>query len=135
MTDNKAFTAAVNGWGDLTLAKMRRVAQASALDVFNDAQQPVAKGGSMPVDTGNLRNSLVVELNGVRVGEGADSYTLAITGFDIGDYVTGAWAAPYARARHYKPPDFGQGGGMWRDRAAAKWQSIVARNVKKAQQA
>jgi len=48
-----------------------------------------------------------------------------------GDMLSGGWTAEYARARHYKPEDFGQGGGMWRDKAAAKWQGIVDANARK----
>ena len=40
--------------------RMEAVVKQSTLDVINAANRPVAKGGRMPVDTGNLRNSVVV---------------------------------------------------------------------------
>ena len=132
MTNNRKFIADVNRWADLSADKMLRVAKQSTDDVVRIAQTPVAKGGMMPVDTSTLRNSLVVELNGAQVGAGADSYTLGIAGLQLGDAVTVAWTAEYAIPRHYKPPSFGQGGGMWRDSAAAQWQNIVSANVRRA---
>ena len=129
---NARFMADINRFTDQTEKKLRKIALASMLDLFNDAQNPVAKGGSMPVDTANLRNSFVMEINGGKVSEGGDSYVLGINGFQIGDIVQGGWTAPYAVARHYKPESFGQGGGMWRDKAAAKWQTIVNKNARAA---
>lgn len=129
---NARFTADIGRFTERTEANMRKIALASMLDLFNDAQNPVAKGGSMPVDTANLRNSLVVEINGANAGKGGDAFILGINRFQIGDIVQGAWTAPYAVARHYKPDSFGQGGGMWRDKAAAKWQTIVTKNAKAA---
>lgn len=129
---NKKFKADINRFTNLTEAKLRKVAIASMLNLFTDAQNPVAKGGSMPVDTANLRNSLVVEINGANAGKGGDAFILGINRFQIGDIVQGAWTAPYAVARHYKPDSFGQGGGMWRDKAAAKWQTIVSKNARAA---
>jgi hypothetical protein len=129
---NRQFMADLDGFTERAERQLRKIAVASMLDLFNDAQNPVAKGGSMPVDTANLRNSFVLEINGAKRGEGGDSYLLGITGFQIGDIVQGAWTAPYAIPRHYKPESFGQGGGMWRDKAAAKWQTIVDKNAKAA---
>lgn len=124
--------ASIERFEQQTAAKMRKIALASMLDLFNTAQTPIAKGGRMPVDTSNLRNSFVIEINGAKVGEGGDSYVLGINGFQIGDIVQGAWGAPYARARHYAPASFGQGLGLWRDDAATRWQSIVRKNARAA---
>ncbi len=127
----KSFKAQLRDFGEKTERKMTAILRQSAQDVFDDAQTPVAQGGSMPVDEGFLRNSLVTEINGGSVGQGADSYALAIAQLEPGDMLSGGWTAEYARARHYKPEDFGQGGGMWRDKAAAKWQGIVDANARK----
>lgn len=129
---NAKFMADIDRFTERTEKKLRKIAVASMLELFNDAQNTVAKGGSMPVDSGNLRNSLVVEINGAKTGEGGDGFVLGINRFQIGDIVQGAWTAEYARARHYKPESFGQGGGMWRDKAAAKWQTIVSKNARAA---
>lgn len=123
------FTADLSRFADLTEDKLRRVMQASIQDVLTIAQTTVAQGGSMPVDTGFLRNSLVSELDGSEVARGGDSFVLTIAQMQIGQTSRFAWTAVYARARHYKGPDFGQGGGMWRDKAAQQWQAIVERNA------
>jgi len=124
------FTADLSRFENLTREKMERIARQSIQDVISDAQETVAMGGALPVDTGFLRNSLATELNGSNVATGEDSYILAIAQLQLGDNLRAGWTAEYARARHYKPEDFGQGGGMWRDKAVAKWQDIVAKNAR-----
>lgn len=124
--------ASIDRFTERSEKQIRQIFIASWLDLFNDAQRTVAQGGSMPVDIGNLRNSLVVEINGGNPTKGADAYVLGITGYQIGDIVQGGWTADYAVVRHYKPESFGQGGGMWRDKAAAKWQDIVSKNARAA---
>lgn len=127
----RSFTAQLRQFTEKTERKMTAILRQSVQDVFDIAQEPVSKGGSMPVDTAFLRNSLATEVNGSMVAEGDDSYTLAIAQLEPGDKLRGGWTAEYARARHYKPEDFGQGGGMWRDKAAAQWQRIVDANARK----
>lgn len=136
---NRVFVADIDRFTDQAEKKLRKIALASALDLINDAQNPVAKGGSMPVDTANLRNSITMELNGTTTakGNGAEpsgdtAILLTISKFQIGDIIAINWTAPYAIARHYKPESFGQGGGMFRDKAAAKWQTIVSKNARAA---
>ena len=97
-------------------------------DVMTISQTTVAQGGAMPVDTGFLRNSLVSSLDGAEVAQGPDSYTLSIAGMQLGQPMRFAWTAEYAIPRHYAV-GVGQGGGLWRDLAAAQWQDIVTRNA------
>lgn len=127
----KSFTAQLKQWQKETERKGRAVLRQSVQDVLDDAQTPVAKGGSLPVDQGFLRNSLATEVNGTKLAEGADTYTLAIAQLEPGDKFRAGWTADYALVRHYKPPTFGQGGGLWRDKAAGKWQSFVDENARK----
>lgn len=132
MADNRLFMANVRKFADLSADKMLRVAKQSVQEVVEIAQTPVGKGGNMPVDTGFLRNSLVTELDGAQVAEGADSYTLGISAMELGDTLRFAWTAEYALPRHYMV-GVGQGGGLWRDNAANQWQAIVRRNTRKVQ--
>lgn len=127
-----SFAADLSRFAELTEDKMRRVMQASLQDVLTIAQTPVAQGGQMPVDTGFLRNSLVSELDGAEVAQGADSFVLTIAQMWIGQTARFAWIAAYAIPRHYAV-GVGQGGGMWRDLAAQQWQAIVERNAKAVQ--
>ena len=125
----RTFAADLSRFADLTEEKLGRVVRQSAQEVVGIAQTTVAQGGSMPVDTGFLRNTLVSELNGSTIAGGGDAYGLAIAGMKPGDVLRVGWTAAYARARHYTPESFGQGGGMWRDKAAAQWGAIVAKNA------
>jgi hypothetical protein len=130
MTNNKTFIADVGAFVAMAKERMLAVAKESLQEVIRDAQTPVAQGGNMPVDWGTLRNSLVVELRGAEVGKGADSYILGLSTFQLGDPFQVAWTASYAIPRHYTV-GVGQGGGMWRDLAAQKWQGIVQSNARK----
>ena len=129
MTNNRKFIADVSRFADKTADQMLRVARQSIDDTVRIAQTTVAQGGNMPVDTGFLRNSLVTEVRGAKVAEGADSYTLGLSALKLGDDFAVAWTADYAVPRHYLV-GVGQGGGLWRDSAAQQWQSIVARNAR-----
>ena len=129
MADNRKFIADVSRFADKTADQMLRVARQSIDDVVRIAQTPVAKGGDMPVRDGFLRNSLVTEVRGAKVGEGADSYTLGLSTLKLGDPFNVAWTAEYAIPRHYMV-GVGQGGGLWRDKAAQQWTRIVAKNAR-----
>lgn len=132
MADNREFIADIEAFAGLTKEKMLRVAKQSIQDTVRVAQTTVAQGGDMPVDTGFLRNSLVTELKGAEVGSGADSFVLGVAGLTLGDAFQVAWTAEYAIARHYMV-GVGQGGGLWRDKAAQRWSSIVEANVRAVQ--
>lgn len=128
MADNKRFTADVEAFAKLTKDKMLRVAKQSIQDVMLDAQTPVAKGGNMPVVTSTLRNSIVSSIEGGTKNKGDDAITFTIAQMDLGDVLSFAWTAGYAVPRHYMV-GVGQGGGLWRDIAAAKWQETVRKNT------
>ena len=128
--NNRKFIADVGAFADLTTDKLERVAKQSIDDTVRAAQKPVAQGGDMPVDTGFLRNSIVYEVDGRGVGEGANSVTLALSAFEIGNVFTVAWTADYAIPRHYMV-GVGQGGGLWRDKAVQRWQATVAKNARR----
>lgn len=132
MTNNRKFIADVQRFADKTADQMLRVARQSIQDVVRDAQTTVAQGGNLPVDTGFLRNSLVTELRGATVGEGANSYVLGLSSLKLGDPFSVAWTASYAVPRHYAV-GVGQGGGLWRDAAAQKWSRFVAANARRVQ--
>jgi hypothetical protein len=121
----KTYAASVKGWNEKAKRNTRSIMRTAIQDLIEDAQLPVAQGGNMPVDTGNLRNTLASGLNGSFGLEGSDSYSLTINGMELGDVANFRWTAQYARIRHYKPESFGQGGGMWRDKAAVKWPQFV----------
>jgi hypothetical protein len=128
VADNRKFVADVSKFADKTADQMLKVARQSIQDTVRIAQRTVADGGDMPVDTGFLRNSLVTELRGAEVATGGDSYVLGLSALQLGDPFQVAWTAEYAIPRHYMV-GVGQGGGLWRDKAAQQWSRLVAQNA------
>ncbi|MFD2439740.1 hypothetical protein ACFSS8_05970 [Paracoccus kondratievae] len=123
---------------DKTKGQMKAVLSESVQDVIEEAQRPIAQGGRMPVDTGNLRNSLISELNGVQIGTGATSYTLAAAGMEPGDIARFGWTAAYALRQElgFVGQDslgrtYNQAGKHFVEGAADQWPQIVARNVER----
>ncbi len=96
----KSFTAQLAEFEKLTTQNLKYVASESVQDVLEAAQTPqrgISKGatsfveGKIPVAVSDLINSLT------SVGtEGAESYTVAIAGYEIGDSMEFAWTAPHA---------------------------------------
>lgn len=124
------FTAQVDAWVRKTEARLNAVVKGSAQDLIADAQQPVAKGGRMPVDTGFLRNSLQSSLLGSTTLSGADSYVAVVAGMEAGDVAEFGWRAEYAQ--HVEYGARGRPGRLFAGGAARKWPQIVAANVAKA---
>lgn len=123
------FSAVVDEWVLKSERRMDAIMKQSAQEVINEAQTPVAKGGHMRVDTGFLRASGSVSLNGLPSGpsrpaapggtyEPAD-ISLEIAKAKLGDTIFFGWVANYARAREAKD-------GFAR-LAAQNWSKIVAR--------
>jgi hypothetical protein len=130
----KSFSASVSAFAGKTKGQMREVFVESVQDVVEIAQAPKAKGGRMPVDTGNLRNSLASGLNGSFGNVGADSYSVTLTGLELGDIARFAWTAPYARRMEmgFSGSDalgrtYEQSGNFYVGSAAAQWPQIVAK--------
>lgn len=129
MSDNRKFIADVEAFADKTKDQMLRVAKQSIQDTVKHAQTPVSKGGDMPVDTGTLRNSLVTSVRGADGPAGPDSFVLGLSNLTLGDSFSVAWTADYAIPRHYAV-GVGQGGGLWRDKAAQRWSGYVEKNAR-----
>lgn len=151
MTDNRKFIADVRKFADKTADQMLRVAKQSIQDTVRYAQKTAAQGGNMPVDTGFLRNSLVVSVSGTERAKGKpeagkdsetgnESVILGLSSMELGDPFQVAWVAEYALRQHYGfvgndklGRTYNQGGYLWRDKAAQLWPITVARNARKVQ--
>lgn len=130
----------MRAWTAKTEKRMRDVMRESTQDVVDMSQEPVAKGGKMPVDTGNLRNSFLSGLNGsfsfsVRTPDpSAAAATVAaqlvIAKMDFGDIANFGWSAEYAQSVHNGPA--GRAGYFWVDHAVQGWQGIVDKNIARA---
>ena len=96
----KTFAAQIKGFADLTKQNLKYVAIEAIQDVMEAAQTPqlaMSKGatsfevGKIPVAESELINSLTSE-----GAAGQDSYTVALAGYGLGDYMRFAWTAPHA---------------------------------------
>ena len=135
----ESFSAQVNAYASETLGRSTAVFKQSCVDFVEDAQAPrpdVAykapkskKLGRMRIDTGTLRNSHQMGLNGSTALTGDGEYSLRIAGAKLGDSINGGWGTDYAIPREFgargQAPDFFARG------AAQKWQQFVDANSRK----
>jgi len=116
--NTQTFTAPIDDWVKATKKRLFAVRNMSIEKVINAAQLPVGKGGRMRVDTGFLRASGQMSLNGLPSGpvRGDDAATkfqyddgarvtpvaLVLARASLGTDIYWGWTANYARARESK---------------------------------
>jgi hypothetical protein len=134
----KSFAASVADWANRTKAAQLSVMRDSVADVIEDAGLPKAQGGRMPVDTGNLRNTVASGLNGEFGPDDSSNIELTINEMEPGDVARFAWTAEYAMRMElgFVGTDalgrtYEQDGNHFVGGAAAKWEQIVAVNAEK----
>lgn len=123
----RTFSAQVEDWVRKSKARSTAVFRESVSRVGEQAQTTVHEGGKMPIDTGFLRASYSVSLNGMPFGQsnnpgGQFAYKqepvdLTIAGAQVGDSIWGGWTANYAKFMEERY-------GFMRS-AAQSWQQIV----------
>ncbi len=136
------FAAEIDEWVLATQQRLTAVLRESTKRVIAEMQRegpskknPAGDGGNMPIDTGFLRASLVVVINGDppparRMSDGqkhlynASAITLEIAKFNAGDRLVAAYTASYARAVEYGAE--GREGRGFSRLAAQRWKPIVA---------
>jgi hypothetical protein len=122
--------ATLDQWTKKTERRIDAVLKDATQSVVAVAQVTKAKGGRMPVDTGNLRNSLVSTIAGGASGQGEESYILAASGIKGGDVAYFTWTAEYAAAvnngRNGRP------GAHFVEGAVDQWPAIVRASIAKA---
>lgn len=107
---NYTLETQVTDFVKATIKRMDALAKQSTMEVINDAQTPVAKGGKMRVDTSFLRASGKLSLTGIPTGEsvkptGDKKYTWKEIGiasfkdFKLGMTIHWGWTANYAEYR------------------------------------
>ena len=131
--------ATLDQWVLKTEKRIDAVLKDATQSVVAVAQQTKAKGGRMPVDTGNLRNSLQSSVAGGAMGEGASSYILVAGNMKGGDLATFTWTAEYARRVNdgFTGPDklgrtYSQVGAHFVEGAVDQWPAIVRASIAKA---
>ena len=122
--------AQLDQWTKKTERRIDAVLKDATQTVISVAQTPKSKGGRLPVDTGNLRNSLQSSIAGGASGEGASSYILVAGNMKGGDLATFTWTAEYAAAvnngRNGRP------GAHFVEGAVDQWPAIVRASIAKA---
>ena len=129
---------------------IRAIMMTALEDLVEDAQLPKPSrsnprdagsrnvtGGRMPVDTGFLRNSLIMEMHGgqLNVMHGEEKYTVfdataGLVKWEIGQQISFGWTAVYARTQEYglKHPVTGRTvmeGNRFLGDALDRWQGFV----------
>lgn len=111
----------ISDWAAKTELRLEAVIKTALQNMTTDMQTPVAKGGRMRVDTGNLRNSAGAALNTTPSAGGSeysqDATARVINSLQLGDSFSFGWSASYARARENR--DF------FMRTAAQNWQQYI----------
>lgn len=145
----QTFAASIEAWSEKAIRNAELVVKGSAADVseiMTRRQPSVADTGGtfaegrVPVDTGELIGSVVVEIAGVRTAQGSKGqppdFTAGILSMELGQDIVVAFTAPYARRLEYGfsgTDSLGrtystQGRFFVRD-AIQQWETIVAQNA------
>jgi len=122
--------ATLDQWTKKTEKRIDAVMKDATQSVVAVAQQTKAKGGRMPVDTGNLRNSLQSSIAGGASGEGKESYIMVAGNMKGGDVATFTWTAEYAAA--VNNGNRGRPGAHFVEGAVDQWPAIVRASIAKA---
>lgn len=116
----------LRSWASKTEIRMEAVVKTSLQDAVDEMQEPRAKGGRMPVDTGFMRNSAGAALNALPSSNGDYSQgatAVVINRLKIGDTFYFGWAANYAPFMNNR---YG-----FLDLPVQNWDNIVIKAIKK----
>ncbi len=125
--------ATLDKWTRKSRNRIDAVLKDATQSVVAVAQVTKAKGGRMPVDTGNLRNSLLSSVAGGAMGQGESSYIMVAAGMKGGDLATFTWTAEYAAA--VNNGNRGRPGAHFVEGAVDQWPAIVRASIAKAKAA
>lgn len=102
-----SFAATISDWGKAEIERAESIFQEAAKTVANEVRNPVASGGRMPVDLGNLRRSLMASTTEMpTVKPDQKTFTdsgveLIIAGTELGSTVYLGFQAAYAARMNY----------------------------------
>jgi len=122
--------ATLDQWTRKTQRRIDAVLKDATQTVISVAQTPKSKGGRLPVDTGNLRNSLQSSVAGGAMNEGASSYIMVAGNMKGGDVATFTWTAEYAAA--VNNGNRGRPGAHFVEGAVDQWPAVVRASIAKA---
>lgn len=129
-----------SNWAGLTTGSLTALLRNSVQALAKEASSTIPNGGRVPVKTGNLARSVVVDNKPPRVIEGlaTGDYSLGIANIKPGDTIYIGWQAKYSRRQNYGfvgtdslGRNYNQAGYGFAEATAAKWPAIVAEEAKK----
>jgi hypothetical protein len=105
----RSFSAQLSDWARNTEQRMAAVFRQGAQTVANEVRKSKASGGHMPVDTGNLRRSLIasntemptVEAGNADFADKSQNIKLTIAKTKLGGRIYLGFQAVYARRMEY----------------------------------
>lgn len=138
------FAAQVKGWTERTKKAQEHIFRMSVQRLVDAMLLPKQRGGNMPVDTGNLRRSLLASTSAmpsIRKGEetfpdNTGQIALTIANASVNDTLYLGFQAAYARRMEYGfigtdslGRNYNQQGNHFVSLAVQKWQQIVDKAV------
>lgn len=121
--------------GNLSTNGLTALLRNSVQALANEAAATIPNGGRVPVKTGNLARSVVVDNKPPQIIEGlaVGDYSLGIAAIKPGDTIYIGWQAKYSRRQNYGfvgadslGRTYNQAGYGFAEATAAKWPAIVA---------
>lgn len=121
-------------WAGVSSDGLTALLRNSVQALAREASTTIPNGGRVPVKTGNLARSVVVDTKEPQIIEGLakGNYSLGIAGIKPGDTIYIGWQAAYARRMNYGFVGadslgrvYNQTGYGFAEATAAKWPTIV----------
>ena len=122
-------------WADLNRRESVALLRNSVQALANEAAKTIPNGGRVPVKTGNLSRSVVIDTKPPQVIDvlaTQQNFSLGVAQIEPGDDVYIGWTANYSRRQNYGyvgtdslGRSYNQSGYGFADATAAKWPEIV----------
>ncbi|AJA07459.1 hypothetical protein SKP52_02620 [Sphingopyxis fribergensis] len=129
-----------SAWAGNTGERLTALLRNSVQELAKVASTTIPNGGRVPVVTGNLARSVVVDTKEPKVIEGlaTGDYSLGIANIKPGDTIWIGWQAKYSKRVNYGFVGadslgrvFNQSGAGFAEATAAKWPSILQAEASK----
>lgn len=129
-----------SAWAGGTVAGLTAFLRNSMQALATEAGRTIPNGGRVPVKTGNLGRSVVVDNKPPQIIEGlaTGDYSLGLAGIKPGDTIYIGWTAIYSRRMNngFVGTDslgrvYNQAGFGFAEATAAKWPAILAEQAAK----
>lgn len=127
-------------WAGATTGGLTALLRNSVQELAKVASTTIPNGGRVPVKTGNLARSVVVDNKPPQVIEGLakGDFSLGVAAIKPGDTIYIGWQAKYSRRLNYGfvgadslGRTYNQAGYGFAEATAAQWPAIVAREAGK----